>query len=166
MEAIQAHSVAVALLHLLEGQDRWEGTATELKSQLEQVAEKLKIDVNTKSARWPKAPHALVRRLNEIRTNFREEGWGFECQHSGGRKIIFYRTHEMGENTVQSVQSVQGQADQGVKVDATVDGTDATPAMASTRKSSNSLASDAMDGTDAISRTSTDQDNKLREVTI
>jgi hypothetical protein len=48
----------------------WFGTATILLTELERVADELKINTNQKS--WPKGPSALSRRINEVKVNLLE----------------------------------------------------------------------------------------------
>ena len=72
-QAIDANPVAQAVLRLIEGREDyyWIGSATELFSALEVVAQELKINT-ARNENWPKAPHILIRRLNEIKTNLRQ----------------------------------------------------------------------------------------------
>ncbi len=76
-KALESSLIATAIIKFVElkkGEDGriWRGTSSELLYDLEQAAEKLKID--TRSNLWPKAPNILSRRLNEITTNLREIG--------------------------------------------------------------------------------------------
>ena len=72
-QALEASSVATAIIEFMGSKDKWLGTATELLEELEQVAESLKI--KTKNNRvWPSAPNRLSRRLNEVKTNLRQVG--------------------------------------------------------------------------------------------
>jgi hypothetical protein len=75
--ALDNHQVATALIALLGGREHiaqqpeecllWEGTASDLLTALEQEAETHKLDKKAKS--WPKAPHIIARRLQEVRVN-------------------------------------------------------------------------------------------------
>jgi hypothetical protein len=72
-QALEASPVATAIMKFMNSRTKWEGTATELLNELEEVAESLKI--KTKNNRlWPSAPNSLSRRLNEVKTNLREIG--------------------------------------------------------------------------------------------
>jgi hypothetical protein len=71
-EAISANPVANVVVKLMEDRLEWKGTATDLLSNLEPIANTLKINTNYKS--WPKSASMLSRRLNEARTNLREIG--------------------------------------------------------------------------------------------
>ena len=84
-EAISASVLGETLLKFMDGKDIWEGTATQLLDELEMIAQELKID--TRHRKWPKAPNALTRRINEIKTNFTELGLHFNINKSGNRSI-------------------------------------------------------------------------------
>jgi hypothetical protein len=73
VEALEAQPIGTAVMKFMESLDKWgPGALSELLEQLEGTAAKLKL--NTKSRTWPKAPHVLSRRLNEVKTNLREVG--------------------------------------------------------------------------------------------
>jgi hypothetical protein len=86
LEAIEGHAIGPAVIGLLEDKDEWEGTASELLSELENQAEKLNLNTNVKS--WPKGPNAVKRRLNEIRTNLMEEGIEVIYSRDGSKRTI------------------------------------------------------------------------------
>lgn len=90
-EAIQAHVIGPAIIELLKT-GSFEGPASVLLERLEGIAECLKI--NTKAKEWPKAPHVLTRRLNELRSNLEEQNIILEIIHSGDRKIRIYNNTE------------------------------------------------------------------------
>jgi hypothetical protein len=75
-QVIDTDSVASVLVHFMfvkyEDMARWEGTMTSLYSELELVAEEIKISTTGKF--WPKTPSRLARRINEIKQNLREMG--------------------------------------------------------------------------------------------
>jgi hypothetical protein len=57
-QALEASSVATAIIELMDSRTGWSGTATELLNELEAIAESLKI--KTKNNRlWPSAPNSL-----------------------------------------------------------------------------------------------------------
>ena len=73
-QAIKASSVATAVIEFMDSREEWEGTATELLNELEQIAEEI-LKIKTKNNRsWPAAPNSLSRRLNEVKTNLRQIG--------------------------------------------------------------------------------------------
>lgn len=73
-EAIEASPVGTAIIAFIEEQygNAWEGTASDLLTELEKMAEKLK--VNIKSRDWPKDPVWLSRRIQLIHANLMEQG--------------------------------------------------------------------------------------------
>jgi hypothetical protein len=71
-EAIEAHPVATAIVIFMSNKGKWNGTITELYSELEKTATDCMIDTFSKI--WPKAPNSLSRRLNEVKTNLRAKG--------------------------------------------------------------------------------------------
>src|SRR5215216_1702291 len=73
-KALESSLVATAIIKFIElkKEQGWKGTSNELLHDLQQVADKLNID--TRSKTWPKAPNILSRRINEIITNLREVG--------------------------------------------------------------------------------------------
>jgi hypothetical protein len=73
---IEGSLVALAIVELMKLQDDWSGTATGLLTDLESIADGLKIDSMDRS--WPRGSNALSCRINEIRTNLREVGISIE----------------------------------------------------------------------------------------
>lgn len=71
-EAIEASPVGIALLGFVEDNDFWEGTASELLSELERLTIKLKID--TRSRDWPKSASSLSRKIQLIQSNLADKG--------------------------------------------------------------------------------------------
>lgn len=88
-EVLESHSVAAAMLALMEKQVTWEGTPSELLAELTRVAEARKIDIQTKV--WPRAAHALMRRLKEVQPNLQDVGITFSIRHSGHRVVSVKR---------------------------------------------------------------------------
>ena len=72
-QALEASPVATAIMEFMNSRTGWEGTATELLNQLEEVADSLKIKTKSNTL-WPSASNSLSRRLNEVKTNLREIG--------------------------------------------------------------------------------------------
>jgi len=77
-EAIEASPIATLVILLMEQQVecgdtvRWEGSPTELLSELKGIAEGVGID--TKHKQFPKDPNWLWRRIKEVRTNLMAVG--------------------------------------------------------------------------------------------
>ena len=88
-EALEGSPVGELILHLMNKCDKWEGKPSELLLKLEQIADEKKINIKTKD--FPKAANAMTRRLNEIRSNLRDENITFESWHSSGRHILLQK---------------------------------------------------------------------------
>jgi len=101
-EALQASPVAAMVMELMDAQAEWEGTPSELLAELETVAEQHR--VNTKSSAWPKAAHALSRRLNEVRPNLAAVGIDLAMRRDGRHRIVTIQ--KVAENSVTGVTSV------------------------------------------------------------
>jgi len=94
--------VATCLAHLVEsdrdfnakdilGDPAWgfEGTATELKKKLEEIAPELSIDINSKD--FPKEPNVLSKMINEIEHTLKEAGIEIGHDRKGRARIIKIR---------------------------------------------------------------------------
>ena len=57
-EALEGSPVAKAMIDFMDDKDRWEGTNTELLSELEPVAVRLKINMHTEKL-WPRSCSTL-----------------------------------------------------------------------------------------------------------
>lgn len=71
-QSIHENPVALALIEFINKEKQWQGTASELKKELEDVA--FQEQIETRSKYWPKAPNVLVRRLNEVLSNLEAGG--------------------------------------------------------------------------------------------
>jgi len=69
--AIDASPVGMALVALMEVQDTWTGTPSDLLTALEKAAETIKVNIKARS--WPKDPSWLVRRIQVILPNLLEQ---------------------------------------------------------------------------------------------
>ena len=78
-DLLTSNPITNTILTLMENRDEWKGTPTELFDELSQIAESLKI--KTTGSSWPKAPQTLTRRLNEVRTNLRQDGLEIATSH-------------------------------------------------------------------------------------
>ena len=98
-EAAHASPVATVLLDYLEHRTNpknWEGTPTTLFMALLEHAKSL--EISTRQKTWPKAPHVLVRQLNELAPSLKSLGWEVVSSKSGG-------TRRISVNSVSSVPS-------------------------------------------------------------
>jgi DNA polymerase I-like protein with 3'-5' exonuclease and polymerase domains len=113
--AIEQHPVATAVIALLGGRDAveqqsddaelWQGTAADLLTVLEQVATEQKIDLKARS--WPKAANALMRRLNEVRSNLLDLGIQVSSEPQGTHRQVTFR--KVTENIVNIVNTLENQ---------------------------------------------------------
>lgn len=85
-EALEGSPIGEAIMLFLENKATWEGTPSELLSELEAVAEQNKIKTYDKA--WPKAANSLSRRLNELKTTLSDLGLFVEDRKGVKRKII------------------------------------------------------------------------------
>lgn len=95
-EAAHSSCVATVLLDLLEARKKWDDTPTKLYKALLDQAKSLEISTHQKE--WPKAPHVLVRKLNELAPSLKALGWEISTVKSGATKRIIV-------NSVPSVPS-------------------------------------------------------------
>jgi hypothetical protein len=63
----------------MENKLEWNDTATELLSELEEIASN-GLRINSRSKFWPKNPNVLSRVLNEIKTNLRDRDRDSTCE--------------------------------------------------------------------------------------
>ncbi len=82
-EVLEADVIGDLLIKFMENRESWEGTPTELLKELTKLAEEYGLD-SVKG--FPKAPHALTRRLNRLKPNLAEEGIAMERYETGGGK--------------------------------------------------------------------------------
>ncbi len=140
--------VASTVLGLVEDQHEWGGPASDLLAALTKIAGDQNVD--TKAKDWPRAAHALTKRLNVISTNLAAVGVVVTTggRTSGGR---FVRIQKLAGRSVTSVTGHATPATSTVSDDAR---DDASGPGASREASSRSLFpgdSDARDANDACS---------------
>ena len=97
-EVLEGHPVATAIMTLMEEQTTWQGEPAALLETLETIAEEQRI--NTHAKIWPKAPNALTRRINEVKTNLKEAGLTIERSRTGDGKRKIWTFEKNPENTV------------------------------------------------------------------
>ncbi len=122
-EAVEASLIGQALLAFIdelwpkkdnltdceERKQEWKGTPSKLLEELERIAEDKKI--NTRSRRWPKAPHILSRELNSLKTNLQELGIEVDREHTGSqRSITIRKTSVSSVKALENGESVQNTA--------------------------------------------------------
>lgn len=97
-EAIREHPVATAVRSFMEKREyaEWQGSSTELLNVLEVIAEEQSINIKQKL--WPKAPQALSRRLNEVKTNLNNIGIVINTSH-GAKRLITISGDGINDNS-------------------------------------------------------------------
>jgi len=112
-EAAHASPLATVLLDYLEINKKWEGTPSRLYRALLNHAKDA--GVSTRQKAWPKAPHILVRQLNELTPSLKSLGWEVVTGiRTGSARII----------TINTVTTVTGDAE--TSKDDTDDASDAS----------------------------------------
>jgi len=146
-EAAHASPVATVLLDFMEKRrEDWNGTPTELFSALLNHAKKL--EISTRQKVWPKAPHVLVRQLNELAPSLKSLGWEVNNTRTG-------LTRRIEISTVTSVTSVIDHENDGKTSDATlIHEASQASSQASLKNNVKSPLRDASDASDAISPSS------------
>ena len=85
-QVMETSEVAICLTYLMETELRFEGTATQLKKKLEDIAPLAGIDI--KSNYFPKRPNHLVGMINMIKHTLKEAGIEIDYQTVNNKKII------------------------------------------------------------------------------
>ncbi|QDU44250.1 hypothetical protein Mal52_27280 [Symmachiella dynata] len=98
--AIESSVIAEPLLLFLDNRNEWQGTATELKMELEDIADQRVV----KQKGWPKLPHFLSGEMRRIAPNLRRIGYDVEFNKSGSRRLI-HITRTTPQTSDQSVPS-------------------------------------------------------------
>lgn len=114
-EALESSPIGEMVILFMEDRPLWEGKSSELLSELEKLAEANKINLKQKG--WPKAPHSLSRRLNDIKTNLLDEGIIFEKSRDENKRTLILR--KISANSVSSDIPSGTQAGDSKKDDAT-----------------------------------------------
>lgn len=87
LEMVRASPISDALIKLMEENPLgWEGTASQLYAALEEKAKELKISTRQKA--WPKKPHILSRRLNELAPSLPSVGYEINRGYKGKTRLI------------------------------------------------------------------------------
>lgn len=71
-EAAHASPLATVLIYFMENHKKWEGTPSQLYRVLMTHAKY--VGISTRQKAWPKAPHVLVRQLNELAPSLKSLG--------------------------------------------------------------------------------------------
>ena len=105
-EAAHASPLATVLLDFMTLHQNWEGTPTQLFKALANHA-KDNVGISTRQKAWPKAPHILVRQLNELIPALKELALEVTTRRTGAARRIEI-------NSVTSVTSVTPEQKNGI----------------------------------------------------
>jgi hypothetical protein len=107
LDVVETHPVGAAIQALMEDKVEWEGTATELLSELNQVA--LVNGIDTEQEDWPKTSVWLARRMNEVSTDLQQIGITITHNREPNKrttKIISEVTEQNGEQLTAELDDV------------------------------------------------------------
>lgn len=107
-EVVSDSPVAQSILLLMKDKETWEGTSSELKAKLDEIAEINQIDLKS----LPKAANALSRKVNELKTNLEESGLTITNRTENKKRIITIRKDS--EN-IDSIDSSRDEAERKEK---------------------------------------------------
>jgi hypothetical protein len=119
-EVIDNNPIATSLIKFMEGRDEWIGSPGDLLSSLKTIGEQ-DFGIEQKSQMWPKASHALVRKINVLKTTLAAVGLIIEQKHTESSRLL-----RVARNSVRSVSTVSTASGQGLQHDATSDHTVST----------------------------------------
>lgn len=154
-EVARGHVVAAAIVEFMGDKETWTGTATDLLGELVAVGERIRL--NMKGKGWPKAPHALTRRLKEVVSNLRAVGVAVSFDKDDKKRSI--RLERVGEKASKASKASDTSDSARLGVDATPDASLSNGEYRQDSVSKNPQtdqgldATDATDATDAISLT-------------
>lgn len=110
-EVLQDSSIAAAVMQLMEAQNEWTGTSSQLLKELKAIATGQEVDVD-KEKGFPKAANILSRHLNDLKTNLAEEGIEFNRGGENKKRMIYLkRTTKNIVETVESSNEVKNDID-------------------------------------------------------
>jgi hypothetical protein len=97
-EAVYASPVGTVFMSWMEGKQDWEGKPTELYSAL--LVQAKVLGISTRQKGWPKAPHILVRQINDLIPSLKSLGFEVTSDRAATARKITIKT------TVTSVTGV------------------------------------------------------------
>jgi len=153
-EAIEASPVATLIIALIlrqeerEGRRQWDGSPTELLSELKGIADGIGIDIKDK--RFPKDPNWLWRHIKEVRTNLMAVGIKVSRNDTATERRITIEK--------KSISDLDGE-------DTNNDSSDNMRENGVTRKYSESLENDSTDSNDTIFEDLLDNEEALSSKT-
>lgn len=89
-EAVYASPVGTVFMSWMEGKEDWEGKPTDLYSAL--LVQAKVLGISTRQKGWPKAPHILVRQINDLMPSLKSLGWEITSDRTATAKKIWINT--------------------------------------------------------------------------
>ncbi len=86
VEAVESNPVAAAVIKLMAGTPKWDGTVTNLLRELNKIA--INENINTRSKLWATESNVLSRRLKEVKSNLELIGIHYTIRHHSNAKEI------------------------------------------------------------------------------
>ncbi len=151
-QVLEGSSVARAIIGMMESNDTWSGTATLLLSDLEEEAAKLKIDI-LKDKSWPKAPHILSRRLNEIKPNLEELSIFMHTTQDPKTRLRTIVLCKVGLEALEASESSDSHSKQASFADATTNATNTNQEVTSDKDTQDHAQNQIPNGANASSAT-------------
>ena len=108
-EALDASPVGVALVKFMFEKDQWQGTPTQLLTELESLAEELHINQHHRS--WPKDARTVWRRISEVLPNLEGEGIKAERGKDKERFITLQKIKEENKSSKPLTEPVKSTED-------------------------------------------------------
>ncbi len=151
-EVINSSTIATTLIEFMDGRDEWIGSPGDLLSSLKGIGEGQGID--QRATVWPKAGHALTKKLNTLQTNLAAVGIVVESKRTETARLL--RIAKKSVRSVNSVRTASGQAPQHDASNSSVSGASGASVRINSKRqasvshnSPKSLLNDANDANDA-----------------
>ena len=102
-EAVSSSVVAQVVVEFMDGRDEWQGPASSLKPELDQVAADQGIDTKDRKSGWPQDAPRLAKELRRLAETLTASGVEVTFPFQGKRRSVRFRT--LAESTVGTVGS-------------------------------------------------------------
>jgi hypothetical protein len=142
-EAVAASMLAQVVLDFMEQREEWQGPASKLKSELDDVAENCGICVRDRRSGWPQDPARLSKALRRLAETLAVSGVHVTFPHQGSKRSI--RLRKLAESTVNTVGTVSSSTGHADSRWASADGNSVAEDGS---KSFDQSCTDGVDGTD------------------
>jgi energy-coupling factor transporter ATP-binding protein EcfA2 len=99
-ETLEASPIAKAILVFMENQDEWKGSPTKLHNELEDIADKQKI--NKRDRLWPKGAGWVWKRISEVQPSLQAVGIYSDRSKGNDRQILLWKNGKNSDGAVQA----------------------------------------------------------------